>query len=67
MGVIINFAENAAARRRELPKIKSGNAEILFFTGVRYQKYVEVAPMLVLAEPRDDAPTGNSRKRKRRA
>ena len=56
------------ARARRSPVIFTGQAEILFFTGVRYQKYAEITEMAVWADPRDGArPTSNSRKRKRRA
>ena len=66
MGEIVHLSERA--RERRSPAIFMGQAEILFFTGVRYQKYTEVAEMAVWADPRDGADPGTSpRKRKRRA
>jgi len=44
------------AQKRRSPVASSGGAEILFFTGVRYQRAIEEEPSA--AEPRSPQPNG---------
>ncbi len=45
------------AQKRRSPVASSGGAEILFFTGVRYQRAIEEEPSSA-AEPRSPQPNG---------
>lgn len=66
MGEILLF-KPAAGPRRRAPGDGAGGGRILFFTGVRYQAYIEPAAAFGPSEP-DDRTSGNpARKRKRRA
>ena len=54
------------AQKRRSPVTPSGGAEILFFTGVRYQRAIEEEPSSA-AEPRSPPPNGGGRRRRRGA
>jgi hypothetical protein len=65
MGDLIAF--RAAGRRRH-PKRSGAGAEILFFTGVRYQRTIEHAPLSGAAprQPQQDGNGGGLGRGKRR-
>lgn len=68
MGEIINICEKLKDRRRSATMNQPLSAEILFFTGVRYQKYADMAEMAVWVDPVDGTgPHNSGRKRRRRA
>lgn len=66
MGDVIHFSQRARAVLGRPRKDEAGTAEIMFFTGVRYQRTIEAPP----TEPNGDRPSsegglGAKRKRKR--
>lgn len=67
MGELVHLRDFSKDRRNESGQPSLRGAEILFFTGVRYQKFTDMAEMAVWTDPQDGAGPGNSRKRKRRA
>ena len=66
MGEILIF-KTSEGPRRHAPDAGAGVGRILFFTGVRYQAYVEPAAAFGPAEPDDHTSGHPARKRKRRA
>ncbi len=68
MGELLYLSKKFSGRRHEALASPTQNAQILFFTGVRYQKYTDFAEAAVLPAPKDKAGPGHSKTgRKRRA
>ena len=67
MGELVNLRDFSTERRGDSSLSAERGAEILFFTGVRYEKFTDMAEMAVWTDPKDESGPGNSRKRKRRA
>ena len=67
MGEVVNLRDFSRVRPGDIVVQPGRAAEILFFTGVRYQKHADMAEMAVWTDPQDGAGPGTSRKRKRRA
>ncbi len=63
MGDVISFPQQLRAAGRGQSE-QAAAAEILFFTGVRYQRMAETAPVQSGERPRDGG-MGAKRKRKR--
>ena len=66
MGEILLF-KPAESPRRHASDVGEGAGRILFFTGVRYQAYIEPAAAFGPSEPDDHTSGHPARKRKRRA
>lgn len=70
MGEIIDFRKTARDFGRKANAVNMAGAQILFFTGVRYQRHADDQISALALGPHDDNGQGsgqNSRKRKRRA
>lgn len=70
MGEIIDFRKTARDFWRKANELNGAGAQILFFTGVRYQRHEDGQNSTLALGPHDDNGQGagqNARKRKRRA
>ena len=67
MGEVLYLSKKFSGRRPDTANGDIVSAQILFFTGVRYQKYVEFADAFPVSPQGGEGPGHSKTKRKRRA